>query len=699
MSKKKRVRRDIEKFYRAGRYWELIRLLEGEDLVSAHSKEHQEAWKAVIKRALVDERSFQQFGPEAATLKVLPSSPDFRLLMGLSRAIEDVEPPEDLFKLNGLSSEAERLRSRFASFVSSRFQREKLKGVLTKFIREPEKITRRYFEDVADLIPARSIAATVRDMGACIPLARRFNSKAAVAAGWDGVHLSKLAHLDTGVKQICFALPDSMVDILLHPFLQNLAVMCRRLAPEATFNRASELVGVMPFLLRRLAGQKFEEVESKLLMSRGEWVGEGHEDFGGFVKKVELLSLEEKVALLNTFGRRARDILSEDSDFDDEDFFDDEEDDAFPDEEASEIHLMALSLLALHTSVLTDIKARYPKLTPREKKELTRVMEPVLIRDFDVILDALEDLEVLVDFLLTAIEAGCAGTRLTLLAVLAGARYHRGDLRRRAEKYLDQLPAVTREDLKWICHEWGELFYPKVQTLKPLLVRFQDQGLLLDVFVNHLCKSVEFNLIEYMLKTEFSRLPLALRSLFPTRKPEEPEILRRELAAFTEHRVLDPVRLLLGCYADGLLTTDAHLCWLKAYHSLKGEDVWDFALQEIRRYREADERGRIVAGMRSMRTLQSDKIDATLLFMQEHLDDLSRLSTDVAGPLLEELLRRPEMPVSHHPLLIRLEKVMAQRVEAGEEAARSMRDEIRRVLKELAKAEAQKPPKSRKRKR
>jgi hypothetical protein len=88
VSKKKRVRRDIEKFSRVGRYWDLLRLLEGEGQVSAHAKEHQEAWQAVIKQALQQERAFTQFCQEVGTLKAYPNDPEFRFLMRIRGFIE-----------------------------------------------------------------------------------------------------------------------------------------------------------------------------------------------------------------------------------------------------------------------------------------------------------------------------------------------------------------------------------------------------------------------------------------------------------------------------------------------------------------------------------------------------------------------------------------------------------------------------------
>jgi hypothetical protein len=127
--------------------------------------------------------------------------------------------------------------------------------------------------------------------------------------------------------------------------------------------------------------------------------------------------------------------------------------------------------MALYLSIFKDISHRLGELSTRERKELVHVMEPILIRDMDFMFDTLESIDKFVNFLDAAIRAGCAGARLGLLALLAGARYRKGDLRKRAEKLLDQAPAPTEEDMEWLVKEWGD-FTTRAQALKPSVVRY-----------------------------------------------------------------------------------------------------------------------------------------------------------------------------------------------------------------------------------
>ncbi|NTU48081.1 MAG: hypothetical protein HGA84_03625, partial [Syntrophobacteraceae bacterium] len=454
MSKKKRVRRDIDKFYRTGRYWDLLRLLENEGLVSENPVEHRGAWKALIKQALQKEHAFEQFSKEVGTLRVLPNDPDFHFIMGLKGIIEGRGTPDEVMELKGLSPDADRLRSNLAAFGSSSANEEKLRALLEKFMGEPEKITRRYFEQLAGYLPEQSLRETVRRFGESIPTARRFNGKAAVARGWDGIDMGRLQSLDRRLQFYSQRMPGALVEILLHPFIHNVAVMCRRLAPEAVGNGASQLIRAIPFLLPRLAGERHAEIESKLLVHGAQWLEQGYGDLKALGRRLEGLSIEEKVSVLRglRLGMQQRapkgpdfdfpdyfeDVFSEDYDDDYEDEDDEDTDDEFEDWGGLKANAMARSLLLVHQSVLRDISTRFPELSHRDRKELVRVMEPILFQDMDYILNIVNSPDELVNLLDSTIRAGCGGTRTGLLSVVAGAHFRKVDLRKRAEELLDR---------------------------------------------------------------------------------------------------------------------------------------------------------------------------------------------------------------------------------------------------------------------
>ncbi len=424
----------------------------------------------------------------------------------------------------------------------------------------------------------------------------------------------------------------------------------------------------------------------------------GNDGLKAFREKVTGLGIEEKAALLGTFRNRIEDLPSEDTDLDAEDFFDreDDEDEDWDGERSGREDLAAAHLLLLQ-SLLKDIRARQATLSQRDKKELIRVMEPALLRDFDFIADTLEGSEALVSSLDAAITAGCAGAKTCLLALVAGTYFRDGDLVKQGQKALDQLPMPTQDDFRWLCARWGELFYPTVRSLKPLLIRFEKEEPLLSILVTGLCASAEMDMTEYTLKVEKSWIPAALRSFYSVDPPDELLTLRRELQSLTEFRALDLVRHLLRCYSDGRYTVEANLCWLKALYSMHPDELCEYMVRDLDRYRKIERKSWGTPTFRSFESLRANKIEAALLFVQEHFDDLTQVSAEALGSLLRALLKDAEVTARHHPLLIRLEKDLIRRIDLGERDLAPFRDQVRQILKEMAKAQGpQRKPRKKK---
>ncbi len=488
-------------------------------------------------------------------------------------------------------------------------------------------------------------------------------------------------------------MPPALREIFLHPFVHNLALMCRRLAPEALINQASQLAGSMPFLLPRLAGDNLDEVEQKLSINcRQLMQGDDEDPHDDLARKTESLSLEEKLALLSGLrlevraSRSRKPGLEFPDNFEDEDEWDNE---PFQEEPRHEMQQRTGQLLLLYLRILSDISGRLPSLSPREKKELVRVMEPILLQDLEFVRNSIQTGQELMDILGAVMKAGCAGARLGLLTVLISSHYRNGDLRRQAEKYLDQLPAPTPQDMEWLATEWTEYYYPRIRSLKPLLARYEQNENLLGIFGTQICSSLEFSLCEPLFLTDFAILGPADRK---TVKPEEPGIVRRELDALAEFKFFDLVRHYLRCHPDDRITVDGHLCWLNALRSYRPAEVWQFALDELRRGVRTVEEEDIFSLGGALDRLIAEKLEALILFMMEHLDELATLPMDILGPLLNELLAHPRIHPGHLPFLVRLEKVLAAKVEAGDKSARPVMDKIRRLMQKLVKSGAKSTP-------
>lgn len=679
----------MEKYFRSGRYWELLRLLESEGLVSTHIHEYKESWKAVIRDALKHGPAFHQFLLEVGMLKSLPDDPGLRFLMILKGYLEGRNAAEDLLELKNLPPDAEKLKSNFVAFISSALTGDKLRNVLEKFLTEPDKITRRHYEQIAGMLPGKFGKSAI-DMGELISRARRFNHKTVASGGWDAIDISDLDALDSSLMVYADVMPPALREIFLHPFVHNISLMCRRIAPEALINRASQLVGSMPYLLPRLAGERLDEVEQKLSINCSRLVeGDDKDRHDELARKTEGLGLEEKLALLSGLRLKIRGSQSGEADFGVRDNFDDEWDgeDEFDDGASAEEHAktrqLTGQLLFLYRCILSDISGRLPGLSPRERKELVRVMEPILLEDLKYTLETIQGPKDLMDFLEAVLKAGCAGVRMGLLTFLIGSHHRNGDLRRNAEKCLDQSPAPTQHDMEWLATEWTEYFFPRVRSLGPLLARYEQNESLLRIFCTEICSKLEFSLFKPIILEDFAIFNLIERK---ASKPEEPGIVRRELDFLIEFKLLDIVRQYLRCYPDDRFTVEGYLCWLNSLRSYRPEEVWQFVLSEVRGGGKWGEEEDDFFPLESLDSMVAEKLEAMILFIMEHSEDLASLPMDTLRPLLDELLKNSRILRNHLTFLIRLEKVLAERVDAGDAGVRTAMDKIRRFLQKQSKS-------------
>jgi hypothetical protein len=701
VSEKKRIRRDIEKYTRMGRYWELLRLLKDEGLTTEHAREEGEAWKAVIKQALRSEQAFQQFLNEVGSFERQPGGPDCRLLMLLKDFIEKMGSAEAILQLKGLSADAERIRLKVAALASRASDFSRLRVLLEKFVKEPEKITRRYFEDLAVMLPSPQLITAARRLGDLIPVARRFNHKAAVARGWAGIDFMSLERLDSGVARVSGGLPPALREVLLFPFIHNLALMCRRLALKASRRNATELVHSIPFLLPKLAGEKMGDIERELLIREGDWVEADYGQEGALEQKMSAMSLEEKVMLLGGLRAKAQDTPAEEPGFGDlvfEEEGDDDDDDDFSGNGSSQARNLARSLLTAHRSILGDISLRAPKLPSREKKDLVRVMEPVLLQDLDFIFDHVRYFEDVESFLERAMESGCTGVRMGLLALLISGSFCKTDLRGEAERHLDRLPPPTREDMQWLARRWNELFYPKARALRPLFLRCRGDATLLSPFAVQLCILVEQDILDSMIKPAFLSFPLFSFAEVESPRPEDPGILRRELDDLSEFKVLDVVRHFLRCYSKDRLDLEGNLCWLNAMRAIRPDEVWGVALEDLKKYETIHSHAQSMLRIRELSSIISGKVQAVLLFMKEHQEEVSKLPVVELEALLDGLINYPEILQDHSSVLVQINNRLHERFMGGEESVRTLLDRVKKTLIDLARTE-KKSARPRKRRR
>lgn len=106
---------------------------------------------------------------------------------------------------------------------------------------------------------------------------------------------------------------------------------------------------------------------------------------------------------------------------------------------------------------------------------------------------------------------------------------------------------------------------------------------------------------------------------------------------------------------------------------------------DLQRWKRIEEGFSFMLPLRLSKKTITDRIEVVLLFIQDHLDELAALPISTLEPLLNSLLDYPDIMLSHHDLLIRVEKLLADRSWENEEAFHPLIKRIRHCLEESTK--------------
>jgi hypothetical protein len=173
----KRIRKELEKHWRAGRYWEWLALLERENLRRNYGREEQEAWNNLIKRAYRMPANLQDFWSRFPEIKNPPATPEIQCLRILGDFAAGRDVADRLASLKNLPFPAEAFRQMALSWKEDLFPEKKIRGILDTFIHHPEKVTAKYYAELAGLLGESPLAASIVSMGGKLDPFRRLNRK------------------------------------------------------------------------------------------------------------------------------------------------------------------------------------------------------------------------------------------------------------------------------------------------------------------------------------------------------------------------------------------------------------------------------------------------------------------------------------------------------------------------------------------
>ncbi|MCG2772134.1 MAG: hypothetical protein L6277_08615, partial [Desulfobacterales bacterium] len=387
-TKKKRVSKELVKLWRNAKYWEWLRLVEQEGLVNAQPAQWQEAWHNLCRWALRLPGHLEEFWQRLAELKNIPDNPDIVLICQLKDLLEDKDVRPAIAALTGLSPAAQLLREKLLSWSWESAQDKKIGRPIKILINQPEKVTGRTFTELGTLLAPTPLSESLQSLSKAITQIRKLNSKTAKGnRNWVGLTDRDLKILDNRLDRIAGSLDPVLREVLLYPFIYQAIQHFERLVAREDFAELSHLAAVISFLFSQAAGSQEEYLKNRCRHLAGEFATE--KEAVDYLKQALPQDLETKVAALGQVRLALKSL------------------------DPSERLLREFH--NFYKRVLDEIGKRQKELSPREKINLMRVMDPIIFMDLEWLPDEPYELRF---FLNKSIGSGCAGALICTLTLL-----------------------------------------------------------------------------------------------------------------------------------------------------------------------------------------------------------------------------------------------------------------------------------------
>ena len=643
--KKKKRMGAVEKLWKTGRYWEWFDVLEEKNLREQYTTEWNEAWKILARRSLRGPEKLREFWQNLDGFKNLPDFPDVKFLVILRDFIEGKNIKEEISKLSGLSLPAKEMQKRVLSWQEEIVPEKKIKRFLDAMIHKPEKVSQKTYNDLAELLDFSSVSDPLFVLGDTINPIRRLNHKNTIKTGFRYLNMSKLQELDLKISEASQQFSDSLGQILLYPFLYQINCFFGWLTDKGNMGPVTRAVSSFPFLLNMVAKEKTEEIANHMMLFDLEPLSQNDPRF--LVKKIENSDFEEKVIFLGKMKYLIRD-----------------DPDTFTD-----------LFRSLYQDILMEITERRESLLPREKRELARVMEPVLLNDLDFLSEYLDDTA---EILTQAAKAGCMGKKLSVLSLIVAERMKDNHLKRLAEEALHNLPSIGEGDIFGVLNRFEDIYLPHIGALKPLVHSYQAEIPITSQIADKVMQQIEFYLMSISLAGSGGGLFSILADFSAGESKKELTILRRELKAFDKYEPFSRVIEYLGCFPKNCFSEEAFRCFVtKTYEKTRTLDflidrldatskrpppISEF-LEEFPFIPKADPFW-----------MQQDQI--CLLFIREHLDDFKTAPLKTIERLVSILFQKNPTEEILQDIFVRLGNILNKRINAGEGDAEPIRDKI-----------------------
>lgn len=656
-AKQKRIRKELDKTYQTGHYWEWLRIVEQAGLVASFGHEWEEVWKKVAQRSLRLPRHFQEFFGQIGSFKQVPDIPDLTLLRLVQQHLEGNPVQQELSALGGLSPSGKVFREKALSWKENLFPQEKALRVLTQFISQPAKIDQKHYNQLADLIPGTDIALYIRGLGEGMKSLRKVTGPSGLKRTVREEQLKALRRLDLDVEEFAPVIPSNLFSVLLFPFIGQLAHFFKVKSLRESTSRLAEVVSALPFLFDRLAGERATAIKGHLLGFKAQ--RSSTQALAVLTEQASKAGFEGKVGLLGQIRTLIRNHPA--------------------------TELLDL-FLRIYKEVLVTIAEKAAGLPLRQKRELPRVLGPVIGGDIEILWQdelLFADFSRMADFLEAIGQAGCLDRKLALLSLIVAEKARNKGLKTIAFQCLAGPERVSSEELKWVLTSMDEMVFPFVGLLRPLTGFFSNDPEMLALLGGYILNHLEYCLIQ-ATKDQGLRNPFMIDYLLMEDFQKIIAMVRAEISGYKEDPVFAVILEFLNCFPKNMFTIEGYYAFL-ALSFEKNRDLIPILAK-------AGEINRKITGKKEIgfikgQVLEPDSIHFFKLkifqrFILNHLNALKEIPLEK----MEEVIVLAQEAFGSNDLktfISRLSNILADRVKKGEKEAGLWKNRVLEILVRL----------------
>jgi hypothetical protein len=653
-AKLKRIRKDLDKTFQSGRYWEWLHFLEKEGLKSQYSQQWAEAWKKLVQRSYRLPKHFSEFLDQVNSFKQLPAFPDLTLLLLLKEQRDGQDVQAELAALTGLSPQGNVFRERALSWDESLVKKEKIEGILTDLISRPEHIEKKQYDRLALLNEGSFLTDLIRELGEGIKKLRKGTGLTGIKKSRTQTMIRALQDADRLIEEVAPKCPPNLFTILIYPHLTQLAHFLKITSEKEPHVLMGRIISALPFLFDRLAGDKAQKIKSDLL-------GFSHSP----ISAKELFALAEEVSKADFEGKvrllgRVRSLVQQKASDD----------------------LIAL-FENLYRDILAGVREKAAQLDGRQKKELSQLLSPVIQHDLDLLWEREEfygDLSHLGDWMKAVGEAGCLDPKLALLALITAEKGKDRRLKETAHQVLTGPEKPKPEDLQWVLNFLDEEIIPYVGLLKPVTEFFsQDQDFVLHI-LRYLKNRLDFLMVIGSTPTvrgvDLFNQPFE-DSFFSEGSKEILTLTRSQLSILKEDPVFSPTYAYLQCFPENVFTAIGYTKYLNLiYQGQKSlVPILDHLLtlnHEIAALEETAPPEILDSGIFF---LLNTKQKTVLTFIHEQVEALKEVPLQKIKDVIP-IIEQEMSPKDQGAFLIRFSNILSNRIKEGEKEAAPLKNSL-----------------------